>query len=162
MRTWLPFPLTSLCLLGMWLMLNQSLSVGHVLLGALFALLGGWLLGLVQRDVPRVRNPLAMARLGLLVFVDIVRSNIAVARIILGPRHSQHTSGFLKIPLDLRNRYGLAILGCIITATPGTLWLQHDAQRHIVLIHVLDLVDEAEWIALIKNRYERLLMDIFI
>ena len=161
MRTWLPFPLTSLCLLGMWLMLNQSLSVGHVLLGALFALLGGWLLGLVQRDVPRVRNPLAMARLGLLVFVDIVRSNIAVARIILGPRHSQHTSGFLKIPLDLRNRYGLAILGCIITATPGTLWVRYNAETQSLLIHVLDLVDEATWIDTIKGRYERLLLEIF-
>jgi len=41
------------------------------------------------------------------------------------------------------------------------LWLQHEAHNKIVLIHVLDLVDEAQWIELIKNRYETLLTEIF-
>ena len=31
----------------------------------------------------------------------------------------------------------------------------------VLLIHVLDLVDKDEWVALIKNRYEALLMEIF-
>lgn len=39
--------------------------------------------------------------------------------------------------------------------------VQHDARRHVILIHVLDLIDEQEWIRLIKDRYERLLMEIF-
>ena len=34
----LPAPLLSLALLGMWLLLNRSLSAGHVLLGGLLAL----------------------------------------------------------------------------------------------------------------------------
>src|SRR3546814_1767457 len=53
------------------------------------------------------------------------------------------TSGFILLPLDLRNRYGLAVLGIIITATPGTLWMQYDSARSVLLVHVLDLVDEA-------------------
>ena len=39
-----------------------------------------------------------------------MRSNIAVARIILGPRARSETSGFLDIPLELRAPYGLAVL----------------------------------------------------
>jgi hypothetical protein len=35
---WLPAPLMSLTLLGVWLLLNQSVSVGHITLGALL----GW------------------------------------------------------------------------------------------------------------------------
>src|SRR3546814_15568353 len=66
------------------------------------------------------------------------------------------TSGFILLPLDLRSRYGLAVLGIIITATPGTLWMQYDSARSVLLVHVLDLVDEAAWIRLIKQRYERL------
>jgi len=161
MKRWLPFPLTSLCLLAMWLVLNQRVSPGHIVLGSVFALAGGWLLALVQTDVPRVRRPLAALRLSLLVAADIVRSNIAVARIILGPRHSKESSAFLKMPLELRNRYGLAVLGCIITATPGTLWIRYDPDARTLLIHVLDLIDEATWIQTIKGRYERLLLEIF-
>jgi multicomponent K+:H+ antiporter subunit E len=39
--------------------------------------------------------------------------------------------------------------------------VQHDAHRHIILIHVLDLVDEEQWIELIQTRYEGLLLEIF-
>jgi len=70
-------------------------------------------------------------------------------------------AGFVQVPLALRNINGLAILACIITATPGTIWVQFDRSEGILLIHVLDLVDEDEWIRLIKNRYESLLMEIF-
>ena len=36
-----------------------------------------------------------------------------------------------------------------------------DAAKGILLLHVLDLVDETAWIRLIKDRYERRLMEIF-
>jgi multicomponent K+:H+ antiporter subunit E len=90
-----------------------------------------------------------------------VRSNIAVARIILGPRHLKHVSGFVNIPLDLRAPYGLAALAIIITSTPGTLWVNFDSAERILTIHVLDLIDEEVWISTVKHRYERRLMEIF-
>ena len=96
------------------------------------------------------------------MFLDIVRSNVAVAGLILtGGRHGRRRSGFVEIPLELRDPTALAILAVIITATPGTAWMQYDARRDAVLLHVFDLVDEADWIALIKGRYERLLLEIF-
>jgi multicomponent K+:H+ antiporter subunit E len=96
-----------------------------------------------------------------LVLADIVRSNIAVARIILGLVGRERTSGFVNISLELRDPYGLAALACIITATPGTLWVSFDPAKGILTIHVLDLIDESEWMRTIKGRYERLLLDIF-
>jgi multicomponent K+:H+ antiporter subunit E len=101
-----------------------------------------------------------VVRLAFIVLLDITRSNIAVARIILTPTHRMK-SGFVTIPLDLRDHYGLAILACIITSTPGTVWVNYDSARGVLLIHVLDLIDEAAWVDLIKNRYERSLMEIF-
>ena len=161
MRVLLPFPMLSGCLFAMWLLLNQSVSSGHVMLGALLAVLGGRAMLALQPVGARVRRPGAMARLFLRVVVDIVRSNIAVARIILGPRHSRIESGFVNIPLDLQERHGLAVLACIITSTPGTLWAGFDPTTRILMIHVLDLVDESAWISTIKGRYERLLLEIF-
>ena len=52
-------------------------------------------------------------------------------------------------------------MACIITATPGTLWVNFDAQKGLLIIHVLDLIDEGEWIHTIKGRYERHLLEIF-
>jgi multicomponent K+:H+ antiporter subunit E len=61
----------------------------------------------------------------------------------------------------MRDPYGLAALACIITATPGTVWVEYDSAQGTMLLHVLDLVDEEEWVRIIKDRYERRLMEIF-
>ena len=155
----LPFPLVSAGLLGLWLLLNQALSLGHILLGSVLALAGGWVLTVLQFPKARVRRIGAIFRLSSLVLADIVRSNIAVGRIVLGLGGPQRTSGFVNIPLDLRHPYSLAALACIITATPGTLWVSFDEE--VLTLHVLDLIDESEWVGKIKGRYERYLLEIF-
>ena len=155
-----PFPMVSAGLLVLWLLLN-GLSVGHILLGGAVALIGGWALAALEPPKMRVRRPLAVLRLTAFVFADIVRSNVAVARIILGLEPRRWTSGFVDIPLELRDPYGLATLACIITSTPGTLWVDFNEASGTLTIHVLDLVDETEWVRTIKGRYERLLLEIF-
>src|SRR3546814_14963763 len=55
----------------------------------------------------------------------------------------------------------LAVLGGIITSTPGTIWVSYDPIGNMLLIHVLDLVDERTWIDTIQQRYERPLLEIF-
>lgn len=157
----LPFPIVSFCLLALWLLLNQAVTFGHVLLGCLVALVGGWILTALELPSVRIRRPGVILRLVALVTIDIVRSNLAVGRIVLGLGRRQRRSGLVEIPLDMRAPYGLASLACIITSTPGTLWVNFDAQRRVLTIHVLDLVDDEEWIRTIKDRYERHLLEIF-
>lgn len=161
MMRWLPFPFLSIFIAAIWLLLNQTLATGHIALGICFGI--GGALSLTALDVPgfRLRRPRAALRLSFAVLHDIVRSNIAVARIILGRKSARVVSGFVNIPLELRAPYGLAMLAIIITATPGTLWASFDATTGLLTIHVLELVDEEAWIATIKQRYERPLMEIF-
>jgi multicomponent K+:H+ antiporter subunit E len=162
MKRWLPFPALSLALLATWLLLNQTLDAGHVLVGTALALGGGHVLAGLQPPKQGVRRRgRALAILFALVLIDIVRSNIAVARIVVRPGTSGRTSGFVSLPLELRHPGGLAALACIITATPGTSWARYDAGRSILTIHVLDLLDEEAWVSDFKQRYERRLMEIF-
>ena len=161
MTRWLPFPLMSASLLVMWLLLNQTLSAGHLLLGCILALVGPLAMAALDLPAGRPRRPRAILRLALLVLADIIRSNIAVARIILNPGQRNRTSGFVNIPLELRDPYALAVLACIITSTPGTIWVDFNSAKGVLLIHVLDLIDESTWIRTIKHRYERLLLEIF-
>lgn len=160
MTSVMPYPILSAFLLGLWLLLNQSLSPGHVLLGSVVGIAGGLVISTLQMPSGRIRRPAAIVRLAFIVLIDIIRSNIAVTGLILTPARRAE-SGFITIPLELRDQYGLAILACIITSTPGTVWVNFDSAKGILLIHVLDLVDEAAWTNLIKTRYERVLMDIF-
>jgi len=151
-----------LALLALWLLLNESLAPGQVLLGAALALGGVAVYSRLQLPANRVRNrPGAALRLLGAVVADIVRSNLAVARIVLGLGGAQRRAGFLALPLELRHPGGLAVIACIITATPGTSWVRYDSAANVVTIHVLDLVDADDWIRLFKQRYERLLMEIF-
>ena len=159
MKRLLPFPLLATAIFGMWVLLT-GFSLGHILLGAVIAILLSRVMLPLAPARPRIRFGKALMKLTAIVFADIVRSNIAVARIVLF-RPSERKSGFIRLPIELDNPYALATLAIIITATPSTLWLQHEAHNKIVLIHVLDLVDEAQWIELIKNRYETLLTEIF-
>ena len=62
---------------------------------------------------------------------------------------------------ELRDPYGLAVLACIITSTPGTIWVNFNSAKGTLMIHVLDLIDENVWIDTIKHRYERPLLEIF-
>ena len=157
----LPFPKLFLSLLVMWLLLSQSVSAGHLILGTIIAYGASWTMAAFRPEPVRLRHPFAIMHLAMRVLIDIFRSNLAVGFIILsgGPRGGR--SGFMTVPLTMRDRTGLAVLAIILTATPGTLWINYDAAKGELLLHVLDLVDEQHWIELITHRYERLLMEIF-
>ena len=146
----------------MWLLLNQTLAPGQILLGFVLAVVLAWASTRLRPLQPRLRRIYPAVGLMLVVVRDIVRSNIAVARIVLGlVRDREVRSGFLDIPLDMHDPHGLAVLAAIITSTPGTVWVGLSPDGSRLTLHVLDLKDEAEWIRLIKTRYERPLMRIF-
>lgn len=157
------FPtLLAILLFVMWLLLNNSLAPGHIGLGALLAFYIARNSGRMRPLQPRVRKLQKFVPLMFMVLVDIVRSNITVARIVLGltgPR--KPTPGFIGIPLDLHDPHGLAILAMILTATPGTVWVDLSADNSKLTLHVLDLREEYDWVQTIKQRYERPLLEIF-
>jgi multicomponent K+:H+ antiporter subunit E len=160
MKRLLPYPLLALVLMLTWLLLNDSADAAQLVLALPIGLAGAVAYALLERPRGNVRRLVPAVGLLRVVLLDIVRSNLAVARIVLLPRRPR-VSGFVSIPLDLKDPAGLAVLACIVTATPGTSWARHDAAAGVLTLHVLDLVDEAAWSRQIKERYERRLMEIF-
>lgn len=156
----LPYPLLTVSLLAMWLLLN-GLSAGQILLGAIIAVGASNVMVALQPADRPIRRWHLLPKLMLIVVTDIWRSNVAVAGLILRRNQSRRVSGFIIVPLELQHQMGLALLACIVTSTPGTAWVEHDSSKNTVLLHVFDLVDEGYWIDLIKGRYERLLLEIF-
>lgn len=157
----LPAPVLSVCLFGLWLLLAQSVSAGQVAIGLVVALLAP-ALTVPLRPVPvRLHRPGVALRLFGRVMADVVRSNIDVMVGILRSDRSAPRAGFVQVPLDLRDPNGLAALAVIMCITPGTIWSELSLDGHALLVHVFDLKDEDGFIAQVKTRYERPLMEIF-
>jgi multicomponent K+:H+ antiporter subunit E len=153
----LPLGLTVL-----WLVLTETLTFGNVVLGLVVGF--GMVLSFQKLRPVRPRLGRVHVAFGLVfrVLVDIVKSNLAVGRIVLGLTGGREVrSGFLDIPLDLRDPHGLAVLAMIVTATPGTVWSGLADDSSVLRLHVLDLQDPESWIRTIKQRYERPLREIF-
>ena len=152
-------PLVWLSLLAIWLLLNGSIAPGQIILGIIVATLACWMALPLVPAKSRVSHIPTIAALLVAVAADIVESNIAVLRLILSGKTAR--SAFVEIPLELNNDSGLAILACIVTATPGSAWIQHSSARNTVTIHVLDTQDPDAWAAQFKRVYEQRLIEIF-
>ncbi|NBA98325.1 Na+/H+ antiporter subunit E [Pseudomonas sp. R5(2019)] len=161
MKRLFPAPLLSLALWGLWLLLNLSLSVGNLLLGALLAFFAPILMAPLRPKAVRLRHPGKIVKLVLRVGIDVVISNLQVTRLVWLAGKRPPRSTFVKIPLDLRDAHGLAALSMITTVVPGTVWSELALDRSILLLHVFDLDDEPAFIEHFKTTYERPLMEIF-
>lgn len=163
-RQWLNTisPTLVVTLAVLWLVLNQTLEFAQVLFGFALGALLAWASSRLRPVRSSLRRFDLAAALVVIVVIEIVKSNIAVGRIVLGlVRDREVRSGFLEIPLELRDPHGLAALATIITATPGTVWAGQSADGTHLTLHVLDLDDEQRWIAYIKQRFEAPLRRIF-
>ncbi|MFC3705310.1 Na+/H+ antiporter subunit E [Devosia honganensis] len=160
MRRLFPHPILAFLLLVMWLTLNQSAGLGHILLGSLFAILASLGASAVIPEPVPFKRPLKFAQLVVVAGIDIIMSNLAVLGVLL-QRRPAPKSGFVEIDLELTNTFGLAILAGIVTATPGSAWLEHSRANNTVIIHVFDDDDLEGWARTLKSRYETLLMEIF-
>ena len=153
-------PLSAL-LFVVWLLLNQSVSPGTLLMGAVLAVLVPLGTKGLRPGSVTMRRPGVALKLWAVVMRDFVRSNIRVATLILTRRPRDIPSGFLQVPLDMRDPHALALLAMILCLTPGTAWAEVSLDRSVLLLHVFEIVDADAMVAMIKQRYERPLMEIF-
>ncbi len=161
MKRLFPAPWLSLALWLLWLVLNLSVSPGNLLLGAALGFFAPVMMAPLRPRPIRIRRPGVILRLLLRVSADMVLSNLAVAWGVLNAGRRAPRSAFVKVPLDLRDANGLAVLSMICTVIPGTVWSELALDRSVLLLHVFDLDEEAPFIQHFKATYERPLMEIF-
>jgi multicomponent K+:H+ antiporter subunit E len=162
LRRLLPHPLLSVLLLVCWLWLNNTLAIGHVVLGAA---LGVGIPYVTRRFWPEplfIRHPLGVLEYAALVSWDIMVANLQVAALILGPS-SRLRPAFVRVPLDLRTDFAVTALASTVTLTPGTVSVGFEDDgdgRRALVVHVLRCPDAGEMVRTIKDRYERRLKEI--
>jgi multicomponent K+:H+ antiporter subunit E len=160
-RTLFPAPLWSLAVFALWLLLARSTSAGHALFAAALAVVVPRLTVNLRFTPGPIRRPVAALMYLFRVGADVVRENLEVAWGVLAWRRRRPRSGFVVVPLDLRDPRGLAALAIVTTVVPGTIWSELATDRSAVRLHVWDVADEPAFIARYKDRYEYPLREIF-
>jgi len=157
---WFGHPVLSLLLAVTWLLLQQSLAPGNLIMAVLLGVLLPRLLHGFLGEPVRVRKWGTVLRFTGIVLWDIVSANFTVARIVLSPFSRPHPA-WVTVPLDLQNPIAISLFATIITTTPGTVSCVVDTERGYILVHALDCHDTAAAAAEIKARYEVPLKEIF-
>ena len=161
MNRLLPHPALSAMLLIVWLLMANSITVGGIVLGGVFALILPKFTQPFWPDRPRMRFGRALVGYLVIVLFDILVPNFQVAWLILFRRNRDLRARWLVIPIDLTTPEAITMLAGTISLTPGTVSSDVSADGRFLLVHALDVDDEAAEIARIKKRYEARLQRVF-
>ena len=160
MKRLLPHPVLTLMLAALWLLLVNTFTAGHLMLGLLL----GWLIPFATASLwPQsvcIRNLPTLLRYVAVVVYDIVLGSFRVARLILG-RPASLRPAFVTVPLELRTDLAISLLANTISLTPGTVSVLLSEDHRSLIVHSLDTGDAATMAAEIKHRYEAPLKAIF-
>lgn len=159
-RGLLPRPLLSATVLLLWLAISSPVSFGLLVLGSLLAIAVPLLTEAFWPNPPRVVRPARALQFFGVFAADIFTANWRVARQVIGPL-CRLSPALVEVPLDLRDPFVVTLLACVVSLTPGTVAIDVDRQRWILLVHALDAPDPQALARAIKQRYELPLREIF-
>jgi len=160
MRKLFPHPILSLTLWIVWLLLNNTVAPGHMVLGAILAIVIPLLTSTFWEEKVCISHPLTLLKFVGIVFWDIMIANVIVAKLILGNKETLQPK-FLHIPLDLEHSLAISLLANTISLTPGTVSCDLSKDRKTLLVHGLHEEDPESTIKEIKQRYEQPLKKVF-
>ena len=93
-----PQPFHTLLLTAVWLLLNNSMSLGHILLGLILGIVIPIVCQPLRIPQPKIAKPFKLIPYVLVVLKDVIIANIEVAILVLGPV-KRIQPGFIAYPL---------------------------------------------------------------
>jgi multicomponent K+:H+ antiporter subunit E len=160
MKKLLPHPILTLILWIIWLLLNNTLAMGHIVLGGILAIIIPIMTSSFWPEKVCISHPKILIKYLFVVLWDILIANVIVAKLILSNKDKLQPK-FLHIPLDIEDPVAISILANTISLTPGTVSCDLNADRTVLLVHGLHEENPQATIDEIKQRYEAPLKEIF-
>lgn len=104
-------------------------------------------------------RPLILSRLLLRFLGHSMLSGLSTARIIL--QRTPTRAGFVRMPFSPMSPTGAAVLGALVTLTPGSSAIDIDLDRREILLHILDLRDKETVLEGIRRDFEKDICTLF-
>ncbi|CAG0961368.1 Na(+)/H(+) antiporter subunit E [Myxococcaceae bacterium] len=142
-----------------WAGLIGDVTVGSLIVGYVVAYFA---LSLVHpgagRRAPFRRVP-SIVGLALFFLWELLLSSLRVAWDVLTPRLRARPA-LLAVPLDAETDLEITSFANLVTLTPGTLSLDVAEDRSVLYVHAMFVDDPAEEIRLLKDGFERRVVEI--
>lgn len=158
-RLGFPQPWLTAALFVVWQFLADGVSGASVVMGLILGIGIPLITHRFWPDSPRMQKPWLLVHYLFIVLVDIIKASVTVTILILSPRRPR--SAFVSYPLTIRDPLGITMLASTISLTPGTVSADVSDDGALLLIHALDVDDDAELIRAIHQRYEKPLLEMF-
>lgn len=118
-----------------------DLAIGAIVSSALLAL--AWPQVADENPPPRgnlFRRIIAFVPFALAVLRDVIFGTVDVALVSLRLRPLPMT-GIVAVPIEERSPLGVAVCALVTTLSPGSVFVEVDDARNVMLFHVLDASD---------------------
>ncbi len=128
----------------LWVQMTQWFTWSAFLFGFLFGL-GLELLFMSAFGKKRILHQYyGFIRFLVLFFIQYIKANLEVARLVLFIPTSKFHSGFLNYSIDDMTYAEALLLSHCITLTPGTITALFNWEEKFIRVHVLDYTDSRE------------------
>jgi multicomponent Na+:H+ antiporter subunit E len=119
-----------------WVVLSPKIDIASVVLGLIVAVLitlfnSEMIINREERPISFFRNIFNFTSYLLTLIIEIVKSNIEVAKIVLSPSLPINPH-FVRVPVKARKEIFKVMYGNSITLTPGTLTVEITDDEYIV------------------------------
>ncbi|TXC91247.1 Na+/H+ antiporter subunit E [Metabacillus litoralis] len=104
-------------------------------------------------------NVIALFKLIFIFLSELIKSNIAVLKVILSPKLTMKP-GIFSLETELKKDWEIAILANLITLTPGTLVIEVSEDNKTLFIHAMDIGDVEQAKLDIKNTFEKAIKEV--
>ena len=91
---------------------------------------------------------------------EILIGSVRVAAIVVGVRKLDHP-GIVAVPIGNRSKFGVVVTGITTSLAPGSVLLDVDWDRNLMLVHVIDASDPDQIRADMQNLYDRYQRKVF-
>jgi multisubunit Na+/H+ antiporter MnhE subunit len=91
---------------------------------------------------------------------EILIGSVRVAAIVIGLRKLEHP-GIVAVPIGDRSKFGVVVTGITTSLAPGSILLDVDWDRNLMLVHVIDASDPDQIRADMQKLYDRYQRKVF-
>lgn len=151
--------LSNLLLSLIWVAITGAFTVENFVFGFALSFFLLWITATDRRDNKYFNRIPKLIGFVFFFLYELIKANIEVAYDVITPRHYMEP-GIVKIPLDAKSDLEITLLANLITLTPGTLSLDVSDDRKVLYVHAMYVKDREEFVASIKNGFERRLLEI--
>jgi len=108
----------------------------------------------IVRKIPK------LIRFFYVLFIEIIKANVMVAKIILQPKMNIKP-GIIAVPIRTKTDVGITAIANTITLTPGTLTIDVSDNKEVLYVHAIDASDPQGLCDSIRDDLEEYVLEAF-